>query len=236
MPSNASFVYTTIGNTYKSMGDFIKAVEYHGQSLAIAKEVPIAVPSRLCNRRGKAPLREPRHHVLLAGEICEGHSRTHSTWRLQRRWATGRGWPLRTRTSASRMGWWAETATVTRRAAWLVAVVSTVCSVTESTNTEYHATRPQQRLHLLPLWHTASRLGMPRPSSTTGSAWRLQRRWASGRGRAGRTGTSATRMISRGTLRSPSNTTRSAWRFLRRWATGRRRAWRTGPFGSVSRD
>ena len=30
-----------------------------------------------------------------------------------------------------------------------------------------------------------------RPSSTTGSTWRLQKRWATGRGRAWRTGTSA---------------------------------------------
>ena len=33
-----------------------------------------------------------------------------------------------------------------------------------------------------------------RPSSTTHSTWRLQRRWATGRGRAGRTGTWTTRL------------------------------------------
>jgi hypothetical protein len=42
------------------------------------------------------------------------------------------------------------------------------------------------------------RLGtMPRPSSTTGSAWRSQRRWSTGRGRARRTGTSVSRISRR---------------------------------------
>ena len=39
MPGNASFVYCILGNAYQSLGDFHKAIEYHGQHLAIAKEV-----------------------------------------------------------------------------------------------------------------------------------------------------------------------------------------------------
>ena len=39
MPSIASFVYGTLGNAYNSLGDFSKAIEYHTQHLAIAKEV-----------------------------------------------------------------------------------------------------------------------------------------------------------------------------------------------------
>jgi tetratricopeptide (TPR) repeat protein len=39
MPSKASFVYSTLGNAYRSLGDYAKAIEYLTQSLAIAKEV-----------------------------------------------------------------------------------------------------------------------------------------------------------------------------------------------------
>ena len=41
-----------------------------------------------------------------------------------------------------------------------------------------------------------------------------------GRGRAGRTRTMATRIDRRGTFQRPSNTTGSNWRLQRRWATG----------------
>ena len=51
---------------------------------------------------------------------------------------------------------------------------------------------------------------LARRSNTTRSTWRLPRRWATGRGRAGRTG--------------PLSTTHSAWRLPRRWATGRGRS------------
>jgi len=39
MPDYASFVYSTLGNAYQSQGDFSKAIKYHTQHLAIAKEV-----------------------------------------------------------------------------------------------------------------------------------------------------------------------------------------------------
>ena len=39
IPGNASFVYCILGNAYRNLGDFNKAIEYHGQHLAIAKEV-----------------------------------------------------------------------------------------------------------------------------------------------------------------------------------------------------
>jgi hypothetical protein len=39
MQGNASFVCCILGNTYDSLGDFNKAIDYHGQHLAIAKEV-----------------------------------------------------------------------------------------------------------------------------------------------------------------------------------------------------
>ena len=58
----------------------------------------------------------------------------------------------------------------------------------------------------------------PRPSSTTRSAWRVQRRWATGRGRAGHTRTWATRISRRGTSARPSSTTRRTWRLQRRRA------------------
>ena len=62
--------------------------------------------------------------------------------------------------------------------------------------------------------------------------WRLQRRWATGRGRAGRTGTSGAHISRFVTMRRPSSTTRSAWRSQRRWATGRGRAGRTGTWAT----
>ena len=39
MPIIASFVYNTLGTAYRNLGDYAKAIEYHGQHLAIAKEV-----------------------------------------------------------------------------------------------------------------------------------------------------------------------------------------------------
>jgi len=48
-----------------------------------------------------------------------------------------------------------------------------------------------------------------------------------GRGRARRTGTSATRIFRGGNIPRPSITTRRTWRLQRRWATGRGRARRT---------
>jgi len=39
MPGYAPFVYSILGNTYHSLGDFKKAIEYHTEHLAIAKEV-----------------------------------------------------------------------------------------------------------------------------------------------------------------------------------------------------
>ena len=64
------------------------------------------------------------------------------------------------------------------------------------------------------------------------STWRLQRRWASGRGRARRTGTSASRISRRGTsCEGLRPTTRRTWRLQRRWATGRGRAGRTRTYG-----
>jgi tetratricopeptide (TPR) repeat protein len=39
MPRDASWVYGILGNVYRLQGDFAKAIEYHTQQLAIAKEV-----------------------------------------------------------------------------------------------------------------------------------------------------------------------------------------------------
>ena len=39
MPDYASRVYNTLGNAYQSLGNYAKAIEYHTQCLAIAKEV-----------------------------------------------------------------------------------------------------------------------------------------------------------------------------------------------------
>ena len=39
MPGEAAWVYCTLGNACQSQGSFSKAIECHGQDLAIAKEV-----------------------------------------------------------------------------------------------------------------------------------------------------------------------------------------------------
>ena len=39
MPGDASFVYSILGRASRNLGDFNKAIEYHAQHLAIAKEV-----------------------------------------------------------------------------------------------------------------------------------------------------------------------------------------------------
>ena len=55
MPDYASRVYNTLGNAYQSLGNYAKAIEYHTQCLAIAKEV------------GGQGVREPRQRVSVAG-------------------------------------------------------------------------------------------------------------------------------------------------------------------------
>jgi hypothetical protein len=39
MPGYASFVYSTLGRAYRSLGGLSKAIEYHKEHLAIATEV-----------------------------------------------------------------------------------------------------------------------------------------------------------------------------------------------------
>ena len=39
MPSKAAWVYSILGNAYRSLGSFSKALEHHKEHLAIAKEV-----------------------------------------------------------------------------------------------------------------------------------------------------------------------------------------------------
>ena len=52
MPGCASWVYCILGNAYQSLGDFNKAIEYHGQHLAIAKEVRTGTWASRISRRG----------------------------------------------------------------------------------------------------------------------------------------------------------------------------------------
>jgi hypothetical protein len=69
-----------------------------------------------------------------------------------------------------------------------------------------------------PLATHISRWGtIPRRSSTTRSAWRLQRRCATGRERAWRTGTLGLRTRRCGTFPRPLSTKNRAWRLPRRW-------------------
>jgi tetratricopeptide (TPR) repeat protein len=81
--------YGSLGTAYRSQGDFSKAIEYHTQDLAIAKEVG--------DRAGEGTAYGD------LGTAYRSQGTTRSTWRLQRRWATGRGRARRTGTSASRM-------------------------------------------------------------------------------------------------------------------------------------
>jgi tetratricopeptide (TPR) repeat protein len=127
--------YGNLGIAYGSLGAFSKAIKYHTQHLAIAKEVGdrageggaygnlgIAYGSQ--GNFSKA-IEYHTQHLAIANEVGD---------------RAGEGKARRTGTSASRM----------------------------------------------------VRMGtMPRPSNTSRRTCRLLRRWATGRGRAGRTGTSA---------------------------------------------
>jgi hypothetical protein len=86
--------YANLGN---AQGDFSKAIEYHAQHLAIAKEVG--------DRAGRAGrTRTSGARISRRGTSAMPSSTTRSAWRLQRRWATGRGRAGRTRTSATHIG------------------------------------------------------------------------------------------------------------------------------------
>ena len=54
MPGYASFVYSTLGRAYRSLGGLSKAIEYHKEHLAIAKE--------LGDRAGEGEAYEPQQH------------------------------------------------------------------------------------------------------------------------------------------------------------------------------
>ena len=76
--------YGNFGCAYQSQGDFSKAIEYHGQFLAIAKEVDDrAVEGQAYGNLGA--------RISRRGTVRSPSSTTRSSWRLQRRWATGRG-------------------------------------------------------------------------------------------------------------------------------------------------
>ena len=83
MPVDASFVYCTLGKEYDSRGDYWKAIEYHTQYLEIAKEV-----GDRAGEGGAYGNLGVEYDSL--GDYYKA-STTRSTWRLRRRWATGRG-------------------------------------------------------------------------------------------------------------------------------------------------
>ena len=96
IPNIASFVYCNLGKAYHVQGDFRKAIEYHVQHLAIAKEMEHRAGEG--NGYGNLGTRISRR-----GTSARPSSTTRSAWRLQRRWATGRGRAGHTGTSATRM-------------------------------------------------------------------------------------------------------------------------------------
>jgi hypothetical protein len=84
--------YANLGISYQSMGAFSKAIEYHTQCLAIAKEVG--------DQAGRARHTGTSATRTSLGTLSKAIKYTRSTWRLQRRWTTGRGRARRTRASA----------------------------------------------------------------------------------------------------------------------------------------
>ena len=84
--------YANLGISYQSMGAFSKAIEYHTQCLAIAKEVG--------DQAGRARHTGTSATRTSLGTLSKAIKYTRSTWRLQRRWTTGRGRATRTRASA----------------------------------------------------------------------------------------------------------------------------------------
>ena len=81
MPGNASFVYCILGIAYQSQGDFNKAIEYHAQHLAIAKEVG--------DRAGEGMAYGNLGNVYQSrGDLPRQSSTTRRTWRLPRRWGS----------------------------------------------------------------------------------------------------------------------------------------------------
>jgi len=100
MPGIASFVYSTIGIAYEKLGIFNKAIEYHTQHLAIAKEMGSWPTGGERARR----TRTSASRIGCRGTSARPSSITCSAWRLQRRWATGRGRAGRTRTLFAGIG------------------------------------------------------------------------------------------------------------------------------------
>jgi tetratricopeptide (TPR) repeat protein len=138
MPSIASIVYCILGRAYDSLGDFSKAIKYHEQGLAIAKEVgDRAAEGRAYANLGNAyqsqgdfskAVEKHGQHLAIAKEVSDRAAEGGAYGNL----GIGEG------------------------------------GAYANLGIAYRGT-------------------MRRPSSTTRSAWRLQRRWATGRWRAGRT-------------------------------------------------
>jgi tetratricopeptide (TPR) repeat protein len=105
--------YGNLGNAFESQGDFRQAIEYRTQHLAIAKEVgDRAGEGGVHGNQGNAY--EPQGDFSQAIEYHGQHRR------LQRRWATGRGRAMHTRTLGARISRRGTSAkpSSTTRSAW----------------------------------------------------------------------------------------------------------------------
>ena len=92
----ACFFYCILGKANDLLGDFDKAIEYHKEHLTMAKEAGnLTEGGKMHGNIGIT--------YFTLGAIRRPSNTKHSTWRLQKRWATGRGRAARTGTSASRI-------------------------------------------------------------------------------------------------------------------------------------
>ena len=129
MPCVAAWVYLSLGNAYQNLRNFSKAIEYHKQHLAIAKEVgDRAGEGNAYGNLGNAfesqgdfrqAIEYRTQHLVIAKEVGDrageggvygnlGNAYESQEYlgqhrRLQRRWATGRGRAMRTRPLGARI-------------------------------------------------------------------------------------------------------------------------------------
>jgi len=179
MPRVAAWVYSTLGNAYQKLGSFSKAIEYHTQRLAIAKEVG----DRAGEGRAYANLGNSYQSQGDFSKAIEYHTKDLAITKE----AGGGGHGVREpRQRVSVAGGLQPSHRVPR-------AVPGDCTGGGRPGRGGRGVRKPSATRM-------SRRGtMSRPSSTTGSTWRLQRRWATGRGRAMRTRTLGARISRRRT-------------------------------------
>jgi tetratricopeptide (TPR) repeat protein len=251
MPGLSATVHSTLGSAFWSLGDFAKAIDYDAQHLAITKEVVDRAEEGMVH--GNVGL---AYYSL--GDFCkaiEYHAQHLAIAKEMSDRAAEGGAYANLGTAHQSLG---DMTTAFKCHTMHLAIAKEIGDWEGEGNTygnlglaymslgdfnkavEYHTLRLAMAKEAGDRVEEGKGYGnlethIGRKTSTSvkyhSGTWRSYRRWATGRERAWRTGTSETRIIRKGTSTRRSSSACSAWRSQRSWATVRGRERRTRTSG-----